>query len=121
MNKKEKLLQNFLEKNGCGVEIDYKNKDILIPEGGLWGIEKSFLKVKKIVGYKKLSNGATQILFSKKANHKVEHYKVIIWIEELRETINYLKRLEETLIKMGYNTNKEPKNVNKGRKNNRRS
>jgi len=101
---KRKELQKFLEKNGCGVSIDFKHGDILIPDGGLWSIEAKKVKRHKIVGYKKLSNGSMQVLFSKKRIVKDVDYEVCIWISELRDTINYFKKLEKLLNKMGYDT-----------------
>ena len=106
---KRKLLKEFLEKNGCGVDIDFKGRNIFIPDGGLWSIEKKKVKVPKLLRFEKTPEGNYECVFSKKQFRNDEEYKVWIWVEELRDTINYLKRLDKLLIKMGYDTNKKYK------------
>lgn len=105
MNKKqkEKLAKKFIQKNGA-VEFDFRNRTLLFPEGGLFSIDKYPVMLHKIRGYKKLPNGMVKVLFTKK-KYPSKTSKASIWFEELRETINYLKRLEKLLIQMGYNTN----------------
>jgi len=104
----QRLLDDFVKKNGCGVRVDFKNHNILIPDGGLWSIQKETKKVHKIIGHKRITKGEHkgnyQILFSKKKSQTIDHYVVYIWTEELRETILYFQRLEKVLNKMGVDT-----------------
>jgi len=103
---KRKLLQEFLKNNGGGVKIDFKKKDIIIQDGSLWSIEKKKVKVPKMLKSKPLPDGGALCVFSKKQFTMMEDYDTYLWIEELRETINYFKRLDKLLIKMGYDTSR---------------
>lgn len=105
---KQKAFQKWLEKNGA-CNLDFKNRNIVLYDGGLFSIESKNVKRRKIIGYKKLPNGFSEIIFSKKATIKDIDHEAILWFEELRETINYLKRLERFLNKQGYKTTYEKK------------
>lgn len=105
IKQKNKLLQEFLKKEGCGTRINFKEREIFIPDGGLWSIGAKKVKRSKIIRWKKLQNGLSQAIFSKKKYNDLD-YEVCIWTEELRETILYLQKLEKLLKKMGYNTRK---------------
>ena len=105
MNKKKEF-DKWLIKNGC-CRIDFKNKDILLSDGGLFSIITKKVRRHKVIGYKKLPNGNSQVLFSKNKPIKDIDYEVVVWFEELRETINYLKRLEKFLNKLGYKTKRD--------------
>jgi hypothetical protein len=118
INKKvQKEMESWIWKNGA-CSFDYKNRDIILHDGGLFSIEKEKRRARKIVGYKKLPNGMTEILFSKTKSLWVEDYKAIFWMEELDETINYLKSMKRMLNKLGIDTglsirNKKRKSLNK--------
>ncbi len=101
--KKEKIAENWIERNGA-CSFNFKERDIILHDGGLFSIEKKRMKVHKIVGYKKLKNGCSQIIFSKKKTHYVDDYEATLWFEELGETIRYLKSMQKMLEKIGYNT-----------------
>lgn len=105
MNKKQKqkLAKEFIEENGA-VEFDFKERTLYFPDGGLFSIDEFPIMLHKIRGYKKLPNGMTQVLFTKK-KYPNKITKSSIWFEELHDTILYLKRLEKLLIKMKYNPN----------------
>lgn len=77
-----------------------KERVLYFNDGGLFSIEKKKVYSPKILKIKK--DGAT--VFSKK-KYPDWIYEASLWFEELRETINYLKRLERLLLKLGYDTN----------------
>ena len=101
---KETIIQKWIENNGA-CRIDIKNRDIILYDGGLFSIESKKVKRKKIVGYKKLPNGNSQVIFSKKATIPDVDYEATMWISELDETINYFKRMKKMLNKIGFKTN----------------
>lgn len=101
---KNKMLEEFLKKNGCGVRLNFDHNTIEIPDGGLWGVNKEIIKIPVIKGYKKTPKGHYEIISYPKRKQKSEEFDVIIWFEELRETILYLERLEKLLKEMGYDT-----------------
>jgi len=104
ITKKDKeIMENWIENNGA-CYFDYKNKDIILPDGGLFSIEKKKYMARKIVGYKKLPNRNTQVLFSKKRLIPSEKYEAAIWMQELDETINYFKSMKRMLNKIGIKT-----------------
>lgn len=85
-----------------------KNKDVIFPDEGLFSIESKKIKLPKITGHKKLKNGNSQVLFSKRKYVNTD-YKATLWFEELDETINYLKRMKRMLNKLGYKTKRKIK------------
>jgi len=109
---KQKAFQKWLEKNGA-CNLDFKNRNIVLYDGGLFSITSKNVKRRRIIGYKKLSNGFSEIIFSKKATIKDIDHEAILWFEELRETINYLKRLEIFLNKHGYKTTYQKNQIRK--------
>ena len=93
------------------VDLILKNKDIILYDGGLFSIEKEELMLPKIIGMKKLSNGMSQVLFSKK-KYPQESFYATLWMSELDDTISYLKSMKRMLNKLGIKTsriNKVPK------------
>lgn len=101
--KDKKIMENWIKGHGA-CYFDYKNKDIILPDGGLFGIEKKKYMARKIIGYKKLPNGNSQILFSKKKLVPSEKYEAIMWMQELDETISYFKSMKRMLNKIGIKT-----------------
>ena len=99
--KDEEIMEDWIRKNGA-CSFDYKNKDIILHDGGLFSIEKKKYKAHKITGYKKLPGGGVQVLFSKKKTVPSEKYEATIWMCELSETINYLKRMKKMLSETPY-------------------
>ena len=103
MKTKKEIIEEWTHKNGA-CSIDLKNKDIILYDGGLFGIEEKEVMRHKILGTKKLGNGYSEIIFSKKKTEKdTEHY-ITLWFQELDDTINYLVRLKKLLNELGYNT-----------------
>jgi len=103
MNKKEKIVKEWSEKNGCA-SFDLKNKSVDLFDGGLFAIESKKVKRRKITGYKKLPNGSVEILFSKKKMiDDVDSY-ANVWFEEIEDMISYLKKMKKMLNKLGYKT-----------------
>lgn len=100
---RQKIIEEWIKRNGCA-GFDLKNKNIILYDGGLLSIEKKKVKRSKIIGYKKLPDGYTRILFSKKKTVPSEEYSAILWFEEVEETINYFKRMKKMLNKLGYKT-----------------
>src|SRR3989344_3693259 len=104
ITKKDKeIMENWIENNGACC-FDYKNKDIILPDGGLFGIEKKKYMARKIVGYKELPNGSSQILFSKKRLVPSEKYEARMWMQDLDETISYFNSMKRILNKVGIKT-----------------
>lgn len=117
-NEKEKV-EAWIKRNGCAT-FDFKNKDIILWDGGLFGIEKEIkIKPKTKIVFGKLKelniNGKTikthELKFipirknNKIVNEKYEYYKATIWFEELEETINYFISMKKMLNKLGFKTN----------------
>ena len=108
MKTKKEIITEWINKNGA-CSIDLKNKEFTLYDGGLFGIQEKKVKRNKILGFKKLPNGCSEVLFSKKkCINDTEHYAVI-WFQELDETINYLNRLKKLLNRLGYNTSLQKK------------
>jgi hypothetical protein len=103
-NNDKKIMEEWISKNGA-CSFDYKNKDIILPDGGLFSVEKKKYMARKIIGYKKLPNGFIEVLFSKKKMVPSEKYEATIWMSELDETIRYLKSMKRMLNKIGIKTN----------------
>jgi len=110
-NMKKKITKEMIrvmelwKKNNGACTFDYKNREIILYDGGLFSIEKSKRKARKIVGYKELPNGMSKLIFSKTKSVWTEDYKAILWIEELDETISYLKKMKNMLNNLGIDTN----------------
>ena len=100
----QEKMRDWIKNNGA-CSFDYKDRDIILHDGGLFSIEKEKKRGRKIVGYKKLPNGMTEILFSKNKPIWREHYKAIVWMEELDDIINYLRRMKKMLNSLGIKTN----------------
>ena len=84
--------------------FDAKNFDIILHDGGLFSIEKEKIMLPKIIGRKKLPNGMTQILFSKK-KYPAERTFVRLWIEDIDSTIRYFVSMKKMFNKLGIATN----------------
>ena len=104
---KRKLIDKWISRNGA-CQIDLKDKNIILYDGGLFSIEKK-IKYHSRTRMKDIKEGkyagCVEIKEIRGSKVKYEDYEAILWISELRETINYLRRLERLLKKMGYRTN----------------
>jgi len=96
-------MEKWIVRNGA-CYFNYGDKDIILPDGGLFSIEKKKYKARKIIGYKRLPNWMTEILFSKKKIVPSEKYEATIWMSELDEIINYFQSMKRMLNKIGINT-----------------
>lgn len=112
LKKKEKIANDWIRRHGAA-SFDLKKRDIILHDGGLFSIEAKKIKVHKIVGYKKLPNKMTKIIFSKKKIIPSETYKAVFWFEELDENIYYLKSMKKMLNSLGYGTGRSLKLNNK--------
>lgn len=102
---KQKIIDKWISRNGA-CTFDLKNKDIILHDGGLFSIDPKKVKRPKITGYKKLKEGGSQVLFSKRKYTETD-YEATFWFEDLDETINYLKRMKRMLNKLGYRTKRK--------------
>ena len=100
-----KVMKKWIINHGA-CSFDYKNHDILLGDGGLFSIEKTKYMAHKVLGYKKLQNGNSEVIFSEKRTVPAERYDAVLWMEELDETISYLKSMKRMLNKLGVKTSK---------------
>lgn len=103
---KIKIAENWIADNGA-CNFDFKNGDVILYDGGLFSIEERKIKRHKIKGFKKLLDGSSQVIFSKKKYPSKERY-VNLWISEIDETIDYFKRMKKMLNKIGFKTDAGP-------------
>ena len=104
MNKK-KIAQEWSKKHG-GASFDFKTRNILLYDGGFFSIQKKKIKLHKIVGYKKLKGGGSQIIFSKKKKIKAEEFTAYLWFEELDDFIKSLQSIRRMLHNLRYRTDR---------------
>ena len=116
--------KEFLDKwrmaNGC-VTFDYANDDILIHDGGLFGMEDKQKRVQNTkITFKKsntthtMPNGkkitGSEIISTKIPGTHIDHnYVAYQWPSELDDTINWLKGLKRVLNKVGIETDRSVK------------
>lgn len=100
--KRDKLVEEFYNKNGA-CHFDFKGRNIKLYDGGLFAIEEEKVMRHKMIGTKKLPNGFSEILFSKKKYPAKEH-NAWMWFEDVDDHINYFRRLKKFLNSMGYRT-----------------
>ena len=105
LNKKQKeMCIDWVGKHGCAC-LDFKNRDIILHDGGLFSVDKKIVKMRKATGkFKKLPNGYSQVLFTKK-KYPTEIYDAVLWFEDLDDTIRWFKSLKRLLNSLGYKTN----------------
>lgn len=113
--KRDKLAEEFYRKNGA-CEFKFKTRDVKLYDGGLFAIEEEKVMRSKIIGFKKLPNGSSEVIFSKKKYPAKEH-NAWIWFEDVDERINYFRRMKKFLNNLGYRTSFEQnKNIKKLKK-----
>ena len=107
LNKKElEIMEKWRQQHGA-CTFDNKNHDIILGDGGLFSIEKIKYLAHKLVGFKKLPDGGSQIIFSKKRIVPSERYEATMWMEELDETIAYFQSMKKMLNKIGIRTSRK--------------
>ena len=98
----KEVMAEWITKHGA-CRFDTKNQDIILFDGGLFGIETEKIMLPKTVGMKKLPNGMSQVLFSKK-KYPAEMLFARLWMCELDNTISYLRSMKKMLNKMRIRT-----------------
>jgi hypothetical protein len=104
----EKAFAEWLHKNGA-CKVDFKNQDIILYDGGLFSIKDTKWRAKKFTGrfktihHKKFGKCYEMIIYKNKYEWHTSH-DAEFYFSDLHENINYLKRLEKFLIKLGYKT-----------------
>jgi len=103
MKTKKQVTEEWIANNGA-CRFDLKNEDIILPDGGLFSIEK-IIKMRNRSRLCKLKNGGAILKTIKGKKVKYEDYEAVFWFTELDETINYLNRMKKMLNSIGYKTN----------------
>ena len=101
------VAEEWIRKNGA-CKFDFKNRDIILYDGGLFSIEKEKIRLPKMIGTRKLPNGMHQVLFSKR-KYIADNFFAVTWMQELDETIRYFKSMKRMLNKIGFKTNRVKK------------
>lgn len=101
----EKAFDEWLHKNGA-CNVDFKNQDIILYEGGLFSIRDTKWRAKRPTGrFKKSSHkGYLEMIYYKNKYTWYTNHDAVFWFRDLHENINYLKRLERLLNTLGYKT-----------------
>lgn len=107
MNKKQleklnKLGEEWVIKNGA-CSFDFENKGVNLTDGGLFALVEKTIMLQKTRGFKKLPNGCSEVLFTKK-KYRTKIYEANIWFEDVDGIILYYKRMKKFLNDLGYNT-----------------
>ena len=104
LNKKQKqMCIDWVSKHGCAC-LDFKNRDVILHDGGLFSIDKDIVKMHKLTGkFKKLPDDCYQMLFTKK-KYPHETYDATLWFEDVDDTIRWFKSLKRLLNSLGYKT-----------------
>jgi hypothetical protein len=116
---KQKKVDSWIKRNGCAI-FDFKNREIILYDGGLFSIEKEIkIKPKTRVIFGKLhqTNINGKIIKTRETkfipirkngkviNEECEYYKANIWFEEIDETTNYFISMKRMLNRLGFKTN----------------
>ena len=114
------ILEKWRMANGC-ITFDYDTDDVLIHDGGLFGMEDKYKRVqntkitfKKSNTVHKMPNGkritGSELISTKVPGTHIEHnYIAYQWPSELDETINWLKGLKRVLNSVGIETDRSVK------------
>jgi len=117
--KEREILEKWIMENGC-ITFDYENDDILIHDGGLFGMEDKPKRVQnsKITFSKKASfhmmggkkHKFHEMIHTKLPGTYIQHnYIAYQWPSELDETIEWFKGLKRILNKVGIETDRSLK------------
>lgn len=103
---KQKVVQSWIEKNGCA-SFDLKDRQIIFHDGGGFSVEKKVkylpkIKLKKITEGK--WKGGSEVVDIKGTRERCEFYDCYYAFEDLDETINRLRRMKKMLNDIGYKT-----------------
>lgn len=110
--KKKKLdliADEWLKRNGAS-KIDFKNKELIIFDGGLFGGKVKLKRVRrKKIWLEPLPDGGFELKSKVLKGYKNEYsYEGSIWFEDINELINYFVRLKKLLNKHGFKTSLRP-------------
>lgn len=104
---KEKVVQSWIEKNGCA-SFDLKGGQIIFHDGGGFYVKKRVEYVPKIE-LKKITEGrwkgGAEVVDIKGTKQRLEFYDCYYAFEDLDGTISRLKRMKKMLNGIGYKTN----------------
>jgi len=108
LNKKQldKIAEKWLYKNGAS-KIDFKNHEIILWDGGLFGGEVKKKKVPRTkIRLDHIPGSKNSLMVSTKlGGMKNEYYyDGRLWFEDISGHVRYFKRLERLLKSLGYNT-----------------
>jgi len=116
----KKIIENWIINHGAA-NFDLKKGDIILPDGGLFSIEKEVkIMPKTRILFSKLkdskfngkNNKFRELKFipikrnGRVLKEKVEYYKTYLWFEELDDLIKYFKSMKRMLNKIGYKTDR---------------
>ena len=96
------IIDKWRMDNG-GASFNLKTKDIILHDGGIFGISEKDIMVSKGISFKRLPGGNSQVIFSKEKVPDKE-YNAIIWMSELDEIIDYFISMKQMLNQIGYDT-----------------
>ena len=97
-----KIVRQWVREHGAA-SFDFKNKDVIFSDGGLFCIESRKIKMHKSRGLKKLDDGSYQVVFSKK-KYPSKIYEAKMWFEDVDDNIEYFQSMKKMLNRLGYKT-----------------
>jgi hypothetical protein len=105
-SKADKLNKEWGEKYGAA-SFDFKNRNIILYDGGLFSVEKKKVMLQKFKGIRKKGNIdghiIREVIFTKK-KYPHETYEATLWFEEIDSTISFFVSMRRFLKKQGYRT-----------------
>lgn len=117
---KRKVVAKWIKENGCA-EIDIKNKEIWLLDGGLFAVDKKIQYLPKLRLKKIREDGEGKKVYEMipskgRKKEKQEVYKAYFWMQELDEFIDYLKSMKKMLNSIGCVTKVVKKKSKRGKK-----
>jgi hypothetical protein len=112
----KKIAEKWRQKHGAAT-FDFKGRNIILHDGGLFSIEQKPVMRHKIIGFKKCPEiningkkikGCSEAIFSKRKYKDTDFY-ANLWFEELDEIITYLKSMSRMLRKLGFDPSRSIK------------
>lgn len=135
----EKIAENWIKNHGAA-SFDFKNRDVILHDGGIFGVSvETKTKPKTRIWFDKKhpailnDHKCYNMIFApikkngKFVLEKIDYYSATLWFEEIDETISYFKSMSRLLRKLGFDTNRSLhlkkkfiRKINKTLKNGRR-